>query len=51
MLKRIFLLATLLVASSLLADAISIGRSRDGYPLIIPQVRKLTPAAGLFPPN
>ena len=48
MLKRTFLLTALFGAVVLFADAISIGRSRNGYPLIVPQVRKLAPAEGKF---
>ena len=48
MFKRIFLLSILLWAMSLFADAISIGHTRNGYPLIVPQVQKLKAASGTF---
>ena len=48
MLKRVLFLAAVIVAEALFADAIAIGKTRDGYPLIVPQVRKLDPAAGKF---
>ena len=48
MLKRFFLLSALLGAACLFADAISIGHTRNGYPLIVPQVQKLVPASGSF---
>ena len=45
-----FVLTSLLCASGMLlhADAVPIGRTRDGYPLVVPQVKKLAPAAGTF---
>ena len=48
MLKRILLLTAAIVAEALFADAVAVGKTRDGYPLIVPQVRKLDPAAGKF---
>ena len=48
MFKRIFLLSALLWAMSLFADAISIGHTRNGYPLIVPQVQRLKAASGTF---
>ena len=48
MLKRFFLSAALLGASVLFADAIAIGHSRNGYPLIVPQPRSLTVQSGSF---
>ena len=46
--KRIFLLAALLGASVLFGDAIAIGHSRNGYPLIVPQPQSLKTQAGNF---
>ena len=48
MFKRLFLLAALLGASALFAEAFPIGRSRNGYPLIVPQPHSLTVRAGAF---
>ena len=51
MLRRIFLLATIFTAFAIFADdidAVAIGRSRNGYPLIVPQPHSLTPRAGSF---
>ena len=45
-----FVLALLLCASGMLlrADVVAVGRTRDGYPLVVPQVKKLVPAEGTF---
>ena len=48
MLKRILLATALFGALALFADVVPIGKSRNGYPLIVPQVRELTPAAEKF---
>ena len=48
MLKRMCVLAALLGAASLLADVISIGRSRNGYPLIVPQPQAVKALSGNF---
>lgn len=48
MLKKIVSFILLLVGGTLFADAISIGYSRDGYPLVVPQVKKLKTASGSF---
>ena len=48
MLKRLLLLTAAIAAEALFADAVAVGKSRNGYPLIVPQVQKLTPAAGGF---
>ena len=48
MLKKIFLLSALFGAVCLFADAISIGHSRNGFPLIVPQIKKLEAADGGF---
>lgn len=48
MLKKIGLLTVLFCAGTLLADAVAVARSRDGYPLVVPQVRKLAPGSGAF---
>ena len=48
MFKRLVLLAALLGASVLFAGAFPIGRSRDGYPLIVPQPHSLTVRSGAF---
>ena len=54
MLKRIFLLCVPIFAAAMLhaaqnaPGAVAIGNTRDGYPLIIPQVKELKPAAGTF---
>ena len=41
-------LLTLGLAAALAAEVIPVGRSRNGYPLIIPQPKKLEAAAGSF---
>ena len=47
--KRLLILAfALLGAGTLFADVVAIGDTRDGYPVIIPQVKELKPAAGVF---
>ena len=47
--KRLLILtAALLGVGTLFADAVAIGDTRDGYPVIIPQVKELKPAAGVF---
>lgn len=45
-----YMFALVLCVSGMLlhADAVSIGRTRNGYPLIVPQVKKLAPADGVF---
>lgn len=48
MLKRILMLALLFCAGTLFADAVAIGKTRNGYPLIVPQVRELVPVAQTF---
>ena len=48
MLKRMFFSIGLFAAAALFADAISIGRSRNGFPLIVPQVQRLKAASGSF---
>ena len=48
MLKRLFLLSALLGAGCLFADAISIGHSRNGFPLVVPQVQRLKAVSGSF---
>ncbi len=48
MLNRVFLLSMLLGTSCLLADAVSIGRTRNGYPLIVPQPKSLEATSGAF---
>jgi hypothetical protein len=48
MLKRLFLLSALFGAVCVFGDAISIGHTRNGYPLIVPQVQKLAPESGSF---
>ena len=48
--KKLLSLVVLLCAGTLFASpgAVGIGNTRDGYPLIIPQVKKLAPASGKF---
>ena len=48
MFKRIILLAVLFGAGTLFADAVAIGHSRDGYPLVVPQVQEFVPVAQTF---
>ena len=48
MLKRLVLLAALLGASGLFAEAFPIGRNRNGYPLIVPQPHRLEARSGAF---
>ena len=48
MLKRTLMLAALCCAGALFADAVAPGKSRDGYPLVVPQVQKLAPVPGTF---
>ena len=48
MFKRILLLAACFAALPLPADAVAVGRTRNGYPLIIPQPQELKAAAGSF---
>ena len=48
MFKRTLLLAACFAALPLLADAVAVGRTRNGYPLIIPQPKELKAVAGSF---
>ena len=48
MFKRILLLSALFAAGMLFADAVAIGKTRNGYPLVVPQVQKLVPVSGTF---
>jgi|GEM_PF-1874849 len=46
--KIIAVLVALYCAGALCADVTAVGRSRNDYPLIVPQVQKLVPANGNF---
>ena len=48
MFKRILMLAALFCAGTLFADAVAIGKTRNGYPLVVPQVQKIVPVSGTF---
>ena len=48
MFKRVLMLTCLICAGTLFADAVAIGHSRNGFPLIVPQPKKLTVAGGSF---
>ena len=48
MLKRSLSLLLLFVAGALFADVVAVGNTRNGYPVIIPQVKSLDPATGAF---
>ena len=48
MLKKTVLLFLLFAAAALFADVVPIGDTRNGYPVIIPQVKTLKPARGAF---
>ena len=46
MLKKTVSLFLLFAAAALFADVVPIGDTRNGYPVIIPQVKTLKPARG-----
>ena len=48
MLKRSLSLLLLFVAGALFADVVAVGNTRNGYPVIVPQVKSLKPATGTF---
>ena len=48
MFKKSLSLLLLLVAGVLFADVVPVGNTRDGYPVIIPQVKSLKPVGGTF---
>ena len=49
MLKKLMFATLSCVSGALLhADVTAIGNTRDGYPLIVPQVKELVPAEGTF---
>ena len=47
--KHLLILASMLLGGgALFADVVAVGDTRDGYPVIIPQVKELKPADGVF---
>ena len=48
MFKKVLMLTCLICAVALFADAVAIGHRRNGFPLVVPQVKKLTVAEGSF---
>ena len=48
MLKKTLPLFLIFAAGALFADVTAIGNTRNGYPVVIPQVKSLKPAEGAF---